>query len=389
MGADVHDPSTQEPMQTPLLRRPQPASTGPSAAVAPTSRRPLFLGSIAFGVVTVLALTWAKWYPYWLKLFTVAATHSVGSSIVTGKAAAPPAPSWSAAIGYALDYGRSIWIALVAGLLIAAAVEAFLPKRMLLTMFRHHRGPAAGTLAGGLLAMPSMMCTCCAAPVAVSIRRQGVSVASASAYWVGNPTVNPATLAFMAIVLPWQFVTVRLITGIALVFAVTVLVGRWSGVRCLEPDAMRPTPADHRDDPSGTPSVTRAGRRFVAALARLSATLLPEYLAVVLVLGGLRGWLFPLSHGVATWGIFAILLFAVVGTLFMIPTAAEIPIIQGLLAAGVGLGAAGALLVTLPALSLPSMVMVWRSFPRRAIVAMAGSVAAMGVIGAGLLVLLS
>lgn len=54
-----------------------------------------------------------------------------------------------------------------------------------------------------------------------------------------------------------------------------------------------------------------------------------------------------------------------------------------------GLGPAGALLVTLAALSLPSMVMVGRSFPVRVILAMAGGVAVLGLGAAGLLVLLS
>lgn len=375
-------------MKVPLPRQPEPASEGPGVAVAAASRRPLIVGSLAFALVTVAALTWAKWYPYWLKLFAVAGSHSLGPSIVTGKAAAPPAPSLQAALDYAVAYGQSIWVALVAGLLIASAVEAFLPKHLLLSMFRHNRGSVTGTVAGGLLAMPSMMCTCCSAPVAVSIRRQGVPVASALAYWVGNPVINPATLAFMAIVLPWQFVAVRMVTGIALVFGVTLLVARLSGSRRSSADTVLPAVAEERPDGDRRTTLVAAGRRFVVALGRLSATLLPEYLVVVLLLGGLRGLLFPVSHGVATWGLVAVLLFAVVGTLFVIPTAGEIPIIQGLLAAGVGLGAVGALLLTLPAISLPSMVMVWRAFPARVIIGMAAGVTAMGVVSAGLLVLL-
>jgi uncharacterized membrane protein YraQ (UPF0718 family) len=73
----------------------------------------------------------------------------------------------------------------------------------------------------------------------------------------------------------------------------------------------------------------------------------------------------------------------------VIPTAGEIPIIQGLLAAGVGTGPVGALILTLPALSLPSMLMIRRAFPARVIVATGLAVAAMGLVGAGLLVMLT
>ena len=359
---------------------------GCETVATPLSRRPVLLGTLAFAVVTVGALTWAKWYPYALKIGAVADTGTVGHSILTGSAARPPSPSWHAAVDYCLTYGRSIWLALVAGLLMAASAEAFLPSGRLLTMFQHDRGPAAGTVAGGLWSLPSMMCTCCAAPVALSIRRQGVPITSALAYWLGNPVLNPAGLAFMAIVLPWQFVTVRLVTGAVLVFGITLVVGRLAGAGGLVSDPAALPEAADMDTPT---SVAAAGRRFLMALARLSARLLPEYLVVVLVLGGLRGWLFPVGHGLATQGLLAVVVFAVVGTLFVIPTAGEIPIIQGLLAAGAAPGAAGALILTLPALSLPSMLMVRRAFPPRVVLATGLSVAALGMAGAALLVALT
>jgi uncharacterized membrane protein YraQ (UPF0718 family) len=346
-------------------------------------------GTVGFVAVSAAALAWAKWYPYWHKIPAVAGSHTLGASILDGAAGATPSPSWRAAVEYAVDYGRAIWPALVAGFLIAASVEALLPAHRLLALFRAKTGPVAGTVSGGLLSLPSMMCTCCAAPVAVGIRRRGVPVSSALAYWLGNPVLNPAALVFMAVVLPWQFLAVRVVTGVALVFGVTLLVGRLAGAGHTVTD-----PAVQPDETATctvteAPTVAAAGRRFVAALARMSTRLLPEYLVVVLLLGGLRGWLFPAGDGLAAWGLVAVVLFAVVGTLFMIPTAGEIPIIQGLMAAGVGAGPVGALVLTLPALSLPSMLMVRRAFPTRVIVASGGAVTALGLLGAGLLVMLT
>lgn len=250
-----------------------------------------------------------------------------------------------------------------------------------------------------------MMCTCCTAPVTVSIRRQGVPSASALAYWVGNPTLNPAVLAFMAIVLPWPWVAVRLVVDIVLVVGVSALVGRLGDdparrrshtapthaapAHASPPAAVVPPFPTGATDLDGPTSLGGAARRFLVALGRLTVTLVPQYLAVVLLLGAHRGWLFPVGHDLAAWGVLAVLLFAVAGTLFVIPTAGEIPIIQGLLAAGVGAAPVGALLVTLPALSLPSMVMVGRSFPIRVVLAMAGAVAVLGLITAGLVVALT
>lgn len=362
------------------------ATTETTAASTGSSQRAMLLGTLGFAAIAVAALTWAKWLPYAEKIPAVADSHTVGTSIVNGDASSPPAPSWQAALDYALTYGKAIWPAMVAGLLLAASVEAFLPRRRLLSLFQRHRGPVVSTVAGGALSMPSMMCTCCAAPVAVSVRKRGVPMSSALAYWLGNPVLNPVVLVFMAVVLPWQFVTVRVLTGVLLVFGVTMLIGRLVGARKTVTD-----PATAPDDDSSAPdtpvSARDAARRFLRTLVRLSAVLLPEYLVVVLLLGGLRGWLFPAEA--PDWGLLAVLLFAVVGTLFVIPTAGEIPIIQGLALAGVGLGPVGALILTLPALSLPSMLMIRRAFPARVIAATGVCVAVLGLVGAGLLVVLS
>ena len=345
----------------------------PPAGLAPRRRRRLLLGTMVTAGVAIAALAWAKWYPYALKIPIVAGSHSLGNSILSGKASAPPSPSWNAAVEYTLSYVGSIWQALVAGLLVAAAVEAFLPARRLFALFQIRRGLTASTLCGGLLSMSSMMCTCCAAPVALNIRRRGVPVSSALAYWLGNPVLNPAALAFMAFVLPWQFVVVRIGTGAILVFAITLLVSRLATTTSVTPP---------EDDPVEIGTAGGSALRFGKALVRLAVRLLPEYAVVVLLLGGFRGWLFPEGSILASWGVLAAILLAIVGTLFVIPTAAEIPIIGALMAAGVGMGPLGALVLTLPALSLPSMLMVRGAFPGRVIVAIGFAVMRMGLVGA-------
>lgn len=73
----------------------------------------------------------------------------------------------------------------------------------------------------------------------------------------------------------------------------------------------------------------------------------------------------------------------------MIPTGGEIPVILALTALGVGAGTAGALLITLPALSLPSVMLVGRALSWRITLAMAAMVAAAGLLAGLLLWLLT
>jgi uncharacterized membrane protein YraQ (UPF0718 family) len=97
----------------------------------------------------------------------------------------------------------------------------------------------------------------------------------------------------------------------------------------------------------------------------MSIRLIPEYLVLVLALGAARAWLFPhMGHevdGSLQW----ILVFAGAGALFVIPTAGEVPIVQAMLALGVAVGPAAALLMTLPPISIPSLAMLRKSFPPR------------------------
>jgi uncharacterized membrane protein YraQ (UPF0718 family) len=75
-----------------------------------------------------------------------------------------------------------------------------------------------------------------------------------------------------------------------------------------------------------------------------------------------------------------IVAFAVAGMLFVVPTAGEVQIIQAMLALGMGVGPAGALLMTLPPVSVPSFAMLAGSFRPRVLVAVGAVVVLFGVL---------
>jgi len=214
--------------------------------------------------------------------------------------------------------------------------------------------------------------------VALGLRHGGASVGAALAFWLGNPILNPATMVFMGFVLGWQWVGLRVAVGVVLVFGVAYFV-RWF-VR-EEEVASQPVAAMAAAAPRA-PAGGSIWARWLRELGRLSVQLIPEYLVLVLALGAARAWLFP-AVGAHSTGVLWVLGLAVAGTLFVIPTAAEIPIVQTLMRGGLGVGPAAALLTTLPPVSLPSLVMLARAFPRRVLVFVAVSVFALGVLSAG------
>ena len=105
--------------------------------------------------------------------------------------------------------------------------------------------------------------------------------------------------------------------------------------------------------------------------------LVPESVALVLLLGAARAWFFPAVDSNAT-GFLWTLGLALAGTLFVIPTAGEIPIVQTLMAFGLGVGPAAALMTTLPPVSLPSLAMLARAVPLKVLVFVTGAVVLVG-----------
>lgn len=334
-------------------------------------------GLLLFLAIAALVLTWAKWNPYSHKLPAVARVHHLGKPVVG--AGHVPAFSLSGGWSFARAYFLSVWPAIVAGVLTGAAVQTLVPRRWLL---RTLGGEAAGaTLRGIVAGLPTMLCTCCSAPVAVGLRRGRVGVRPALAYWLTTPLLNPAVLAFAAFALPWRWALLRGVAGAALIAAVLLVAGRRSRVDA-SPAAL--AAADIPTAGAATAGVARldaavavaAGgdepvslRRFLAALARLSLRLLPEYAVVVVLIGAGRGALFPIGASLSSYAVLGVLLLAVTGTLLAVPTAGEIPVVAGVLAAGFSPALAAALLVTLPATSVASLTMVRKEFPRRVVVA--------------------
>jgi uncharacterized membrane protein YraQ (UPF0718 family) len=210
--------------------------------------------------------------------------------------------------------------------------------------------------------------------VVTGLYKRGASIGSAVAFFLGNPTLNPAVLVFIVFTIGWPWAALRLVLGLVLVAG-----GAFLATRLTEG-----TPASHQEltlavEPEAP--VGHWGVRWLRALLGLAIRLLPEYILIIGLLGAARVFLFPTMGPELGNNLLVIVGLAAAGMLFAIPTAGEIPLIQAMLGFGVGAGPAGALLMTLAPLSLPSLVMLARTFPTRVLLALAGLTIALGIVG--------
>ncbi len=182
-------------------------------------------------------------------------------------------------------------------------------------------------------------------------------------------------MVFMGFVLGWQWVMLRLLVGMILVFGIAYLADHFIGATELSGEIEERFVGQLKADGDGS-----LWLRWLRELWQMSIRLLPEYAFIVIVLGAARAWLFPQVTAAVGNHALWIVGMAIAGTLFVIPTAGEIPIVQTLMSFGMGAGPAGALLTTLPPLSLPSIVMLTRTFSYRALLFITVAVIVLGVL---------
>ena len=246
------------------------------SAAVPTAKRFPAWKPLLFLAILCVGLYWVKWDPYYHKAFVAIEKHDIGKSILADSYDSP----WQAMWQYAQVYFLAIWKAAVLGIVLGSLVQILLPPDWIVRFLGRSR--LGSHLVATLAALPGMMCTCCAAPVAVGLYRARASASASVTYWVANPVLNPATLVFMYFVLGGGFTLLRVVFGVVLVFGAAWLVGRLAERREVSGGRDTALPGDTtvRGSANGAAglaagSVTESN----AALDRTGATALPRVAA--------------------------------------------------------------------------------------------------------------
>jgi uncharacterized membrane protein YraQ (UPF0718 family) len=274
-------------------------------------------------------------------------------------------PAWLRPFGEAANFLLVVWHATTLGILIGAlflvllCTSPRLKQAMRLQGFRAH-------LTGSASAVAYPFCSCCAGPLGASLYRGGASLESTLAFVVGAPLLNVTTLFLAATLLPPQFALLRIVGGIVLAvfgtWLVTLAIRRRppvavagepsaAGLRWLERALRAFAFEEHlRGRCVESPSeLVGAWLRTARVVARVAVPML--FLAAALI-----GWVAPVVTALGGGNTLAtVLLATLAGVLFMIPTWTELAIAAPLIQQGMS-GPAAALLLALPAVSLPSLV---------------------------------
>ena len=244
------------------------------------------------------------------------------------------------ALHRSVNYFLVIWPALVFGILIGAAVRAYVPADAWKRMFAV-RG--TGTqLKAGLAGAPLMLCSCCMAPIFGAVYESSSRLAPALTLMLASPALNPAALALTFMLFGPAVGTARVVLSIIAVAAIG------PSVEALFPR----TPSMEVEELHEPAENTSLVRGLYTVLVRT----VPALIAGLLVSMVLVQWLPAGAFNSGTARILATLFVAALAVPLALPTFLEIPLGLSLLAAGLPTGAALAFLFAGPAINLPSLL---------------------------------
>lgn len=276
-------------------------------------------------------------------------------------------PGFLQSAGDGVNYLLLVWHATILGILLGSlfmVVGAGLAARL--------RGNGFGAhFTGTAVSLGQPFCSCCAAPIGSALYRKGASLGPVLAFTVSAPMLNITGLILASALLPAKFALIRILGGIILGLFMTYIVARIADRWILAEESQRKSGG-------GVPSwILKALDRYTrlfsfekllgtetvdspAALIsnwlgmawKLARVLLP-----VLLIGSVVAVYIAEAMPDAGNNVPGVAVTAFFATFIMVPTWTEIPFAAALVGQGFT-GIAATVLITLPAVSLPCLLVL-------------------------------
>lgn len=260
---------------------------------------------------------------------------------------------WGIAPFFLLSVGVSAWVT-VAGY--ADRIKAVFDKRQ-------------GMAITGAAAVGAVVpfCSCGVIPLIAAMLASGVPLGPVMAFWISSPLMSPEKFVLTAGVLGTDYAVARLVSAVVLGAAAgyaTYLIGRGGRLD----GELRSIVAPGARENQGDTRMPRPSLSGFAAQASSVGLYLAKWLAVAFFLEALivhyvdPAWIGAILGSENPW---SIPLASAVGIPLYTSGVAAIPITKGLLAAGMGAGAAMAFLIAGPVTCVPAMAGVWALVKRK------------------------
>ena len=269
------------------------------------------------------------------------------------------APWWLRPFAEGTNYVLLVWHAMLLSILIGSLLLIHLLPFLKPLV---GRGGFRGHLAGTALALPQPFCSCCSGPIGSMLYRGGASLGATLAFVVSSPMLNITALILALLLLPMPFALTRILGGILVGVFITFAVGRVASGWVANPRPNKLALVFSRYADLFRLERSLKGGRIDSPTALIKSWLdmswrFARVVVPVVFLGAVATAavvaLLPLPRN----DFIGVIIASAFGTMLMVPTWTEIPLAGGLINQGLT-GPAAALLLTLPAVSIPCLAVI-------------------------------
>jgi uncharacterized protein len=273
------------------------------------------------------------------------------------------------ALHRSINYLVVIWPALVFGILISAAVRAYVPPDIWKRIFSTRA--VVSQLRAGLAGAPLMLCSCCVAPIFGAVYENSSRLAPAVTIMLASPALNPAALALTFMLFGPAVGAMRIVLALIAVAAIG------PSVEAMFPNARAARNLEIANN--------AAAQSFLRALYTVIARTIPALIIGLVFSMLLVQWLPAGTFATGSARSLATVIVAIIAVPLALPTFLEIPLALSLLVAGLPTGAVLAMLFAGPAINLPSLFAMARMVGWKVAASIAAFVCVIAICG-GLLI---
>lgn len=247
------------------------------------------------------------------------------------------------------------------------------------------RGLLAGLVLAALLGAVTPFCSCSSIPLFIGFVAAGVPLSITLSFLIASPLVNEVAVVMLGGTFGWGVTAVYVGAGLALAIAAGWVFSRLDLDRWVEPFVFS-TPVAALSAEGGSPSLAARIDAARAETREIVGKVWPYVLVGVGIGALIHGWV-PADFFARYAGAdnpLSVLLATLAGVPLYANAAGVIPLAEALWAKGVALGTVMAFMMSVVALSVPSLVMLRRVL-RMPLLALFTAVITVGIVGVGLL----
>jgi uncharacterized protein len=282
-------------------------------------------------------------------------------------------------------YDTSKILLLITGLIFAIGMAraAIPPERIRDLVSGRH--VAIGFLLAATFGALTPFCSCSSVPLFIGFVAAGVPLGITLTFLIASPLINEVGVVMLAGMVGWEVAALYVATGMALAILAGVALSHMHLDRFIEPfvrDVVVPPTAPDGAKPTLRDRVD-AARQETREIVR---SVLPYVLIGIAIGAAIHGWL-PAAYfadtGIAD-SLWAVPAATMLGVPLYANVAGVVPLVDALYAKGLGLGTTMAFMMSVVALSLPSLVLLKRVM-RLPLLAIFTAVVTVGIMAIGYL----